>query len=348
MRALPPSIVSLLVGLTGACGSGQPTETVTANITTFAGTGLTGSANGSGSAASFKDPTGIAVDSAGNVYVADAGNNLIRVITPAAVVTTLAGDGTVGSADGSASAASFSGPNGVAVGSGGAVYVADSSNNLIRMVSSAGDVTTIAGTGAQGSANGAGSAASFFSPGGVAVTATGEIFVADGGNNLIREVSSAGAVTTFAGDGLIGSADGAAADASFDLPYGVAVDSAGNLYIGDFNNNLVREVTSAGVVSTVVGAGDAMLDFPAGVAVDAAGNVYIADSDNNVIREISAVGVISTVAGNGTVGSADGSDGVATFDTPTGVAVDAAGNIYVADGGNNLIRLITPVAVAGP
>src|SRR5580704_1074230 len=148
MQAVQASIMRLfvVVALTAACGGGEPSATVTANVTTVAGAGPAGSANGTGSAASFKDPTGIALDGGGNVYVADAGNSLIRMITPAAVVTTLAGDGSVGSADGSGSAASFSGPNGVAVGSGGTVYVADSGNNLIRMVSSAGDVSTIAGT----------------------------------------------------------------------------------------------------------------------------------------------------------------------------------------------------------
>jgi sugar lactone lactonase YvrE len=329
-------------------------------VTTLAGqAGSAGSADGMGSAASFYQPDGVAVDGAGNVYVADTSNHTIRKVTPAGVVTTLAGQaGSVGSADGTGSAARFSGPSGVAVDGAGNVYVADTYNHTIRKVTPAGVVTTLAGqAGSVGSADGTGSAASFYWPDGVAVDESGNLYVADYGNDTIRRVTPAGVVTTMAGQaGLSGSADGTGSAAQFSLPEGVAVDGSGNVYVADSGSHTIRKVTPAGVVTTLAGepgswggadgtGSAARFDHPAGVAVDGSGNVYVADLGNHTIRKITPVGVVTTLAGQARGGSADGTWIAARFFDPFGVAVDGSGNVYVADSGNHTIRKVTPAGV---
>ena len=205
-------------------------------ITTLAGQCPYGSADGPGSVARFRDPGGVAVDGAGIIYVADANNNTIRMISPTGVVMTLAGSaGQAGSADGTGNAARFNGPEGVAVDGAGNVYVADTNNQLIRKISPAGVVTTLAGSpGQNGTADGTGSAARFYLPYAVAVDGGGNIYVADYGNNTIRKISPAGVVTTLAGSaGQSGSVDGTGSSALFNGPNGVAVDSGGNVYVAD-------------------------------------------------------------------------------------------------------------------
>ncbi|MEZ4364381.1 MAG: NHL repeat-containing protein [Kofleriaceae bacterium] len=328
-------------------------------VTTLAGTaGMPGSADGTGAEARFSAPMGVAVDSAGNVYVAE-GTSTIRKVTAAGVVTTLAGTaGMQGSADGTGAAARFSRPTGVAVDSAGNVYVADQNNFTIRKVTAAGVVTTLAGTaGMQGSADGTGAAARFSGSSGVAVDSAGNVYVAEG-TSTIRKVTAAGVVTTLAGAaGMQGSADGTGAEARFVLPWGVAVDSAGNVYVADTNNFTIRKVTAAGVVTTLAGAARlrgsedgtgaaARFAYPWGVAVDSAGNVYVADQSNSTIRKVTAAGVVTTLAGTaGTGGSADGTGAEARFFNPWGVAVDSAGNVYVADANNATIRKVTAAGV---
>jgi len=266
-------------------------------VTTFAGSaGVTGSTNATGTAASFNRPQGVAVDVSGNVYVADSGNNLIRKITSGGVVTTLAGSGSPGSANATGTAASFNQPVGIAVDSSGNVYVGDSHSFLIRKVTSGGVVTTLAGSGSSGSANATGTAASFDNPFGVAVDSSGNVYVADNWNNLIRKITPGGVVTTLAGSGSPGSANRTGTAASFKTPNGIAVDSSGNVYVADFGNNLIREITSGGVVTTLAGSGSlgsanatgtaASFNGPAGIAVDASGHVYVGDSGNDLVREI--------------------------------------------------------------
>ena len=311
-----------------------------------------GFADGTGHSARFAGPSGVAADSAGNIYVADTGNSTIRKVTPAGVVTTLAGWGP-GSADGTGRAAQFNDPSGVAVDGVGNVFVADSGNDTIRKVTPAGVVTTLAGlAGSPGTTDGTGSAARFSVPSGVAVDRAGNIFVAAFWNHTIRKVTPAGTVTTLAGlAGSQGSADGTGSAARFSGPSGVAVDCAGNVYVADKWNNTIRKVTSAGVVTTLAGlAGSwgsgvdgtgsaARFWNPAGVAVDSAGNVYVTDNLNNSIRKVTVAGEVTTLAGQaGGPGSADGTGSAARFSAPFGVAVDGAGNVYVADSGNSTIR----------
>ncbi len=326
-------------------------------VTTLAGTaGQFGSADGTGSAARFDDPTGVAVDGTGNIYVADTVNDTIRKITPAGVVTTLAGTaGQAGNADGIGSAARFDDPTGVAVDSAGNVYVADEVNDTIRKITPAGVVTTLAGSPGQiGSADGTGSAARFDDPTGVAVDSAGNVYVADRGNDTIREITPAGVVTTLAGSpGQAGSSDGTGSAARFFDPYGVAVDGAGNVYVADTQNETIRIITPAGVVTTLAGspgqAGSAdgtgsaaRFLLPQGLAVDGAGNLYVADTGNYTIPVITPAGVVTTLAGSpGQTSSADGTGSAARFGFPTGIAVDGAGNLYVADFGNDTIRKLS-------
>ncbi len=280
-----------ITGQTLSCAAAQ------ADVTTLAGTTTFGDVNGTGSAALFHNPAGVALNAAGDIYVADSANNEIREITPSGVVTTLAGSSTAGSANGTGSAASFYHPVGVAVDPAGDIIVADTDNNEIRMITPAGVVSTLAGSTTAGSANGTGSAASFYHPVGVAVDASGNIYVADFGNNEIREITPTGVVTTLAGSTTAGDANGTGSAASFFGPLGVTVDGSGMLYVTDGLNNEIRAVSEAGVVTTLAGstvAGSAngtgsaaSFDTPFGIAVvQASGVLYVGDFGNNEIRQI--------------------------------------------------------------
>jgi len=346
----------LLLACIGACGANTP-----GSLALFAGDmGGAGNVNGAGAAASFNFPNNVATDSAGNVYVGDRGNHTIRKITPAGVVSTFAGTTDVfGSVDGIGAAASFNRPRGVATDSAGNVYVADELNHTIRKITPAGVVTTLAGTaGVVGSTDAAGAAARFNSPVGVATDSSDNVYVADEFNHTIRKITPAGVVSTLAGmAGVIGSTDAAGAAASFFLPRGVATDSAGNVYVADTSNHTIRKVTPAGVVTTLAGTAGtpgstdatgaaASFNFPRDVATDGAGNVYVAEFGNNTIRKITPAGVVTTLAGTaGSVGSADGAGAAASFNFPSGVATDSASNVYVADTNNHTIRKITPAGV---
>ena len=266
-------------------------------VSTLAGTAdSVGSADGTGAAARFNESTGVATDSAGNVYVADAGNSTIRKITPTGVVSTLAGTaGATGSTDGTGAAASFNEPTAVATDSAGNVYVADTTNSIIRKITPAGVVSTLAGAaGSAGSADGTSTAARFNEPTGVATDSANNVYVADAGNSIIRKITPAGVVTTLAGTaGSVGSTDGTGAAASFIIPFGVATDSADNVYVADIFNNTIRKITPAGVVSTLVGTAGrsgfspgplpAVITAPSGIALSGT-TIYF--STNNAIAKV--------------------------------------------------------------
>ena len=340
-------LLAIIAFFISACGNELEFNTVPASsavsVSTLAGSGAQGAINSTGIYATFYEPTGVAVDASGNVYVADYRNNLIRKINATGSVSTLVGN-TQGFANGTGSYALFNQPTGVAVDAAGNVYVADNNNHLVREISPAGVVTTLAGSGLQGSSNGPATGASFSYPQGVAVDATGNVYVADYGNNLIRKISAAGLVTTLAGKDSAGANNGVDTAATFNQPTGVAVDGAGNVYVADEGNNLIREISPAGVVSTFAGSGapgstngtgvKASFNGPTGIAVDASGNVYVADYGNNLVREISPGGVVITL-GSAATGNSK------LFKGPYGVAVDAAGNVYVADYGYNTILKIS-------
>ena len=333
------------------------------DISTVAGNGTPGfSGDGSDpTKAQMNSPTGVALDSAGNLYIADSLNCRIRKVASGGSISTFAGNGTLSySGDGGpASKAQLNTPQGVAADAAGNLYVADTLNNVVRKVSLNGTISNFAGNGGAGSAGdgGAATSAQLNGPQGLAVDASGNLFIADTMNAKVRKVSASGVISTVAGSGTpgYGGDGGAAASAQLNLPFGVAVDSSGNLYIADFGNSRVRKVSASGAIATVAGNGSAgysgdggpaakaQLTGPQGVAVDAAGNLYIADTENNAIREVTADGRISTVAGNGVAGySGDGGPATsAQVGNPVGVAVDAVGNIFTVDASNR-VRQVYP------
>ena len=313
---------------------------------------------------------GVAVDAAGNLYATDQDNNLVFKVSPTGALTVVAGNGIPRfSGDGGpATGASLYRPTGVAVDAAGSIYIADTGNGRIRKVGLSGIIGTVAGNGKSGFSGDGGPAtsASLDGPSGVAVDAAGNLYIADstssysGGNNRIRKVSPSGIISTVAGNGTAGfSGDGGlATNASLNVPSGIAVDAADNLYIADARNNRVRRVAPSGIISTVAGGGSgfpggngpatsASLSWPSSVAVDAAGNLYITDQGNGRIRKVSPSGMISTAAGSGQ-GGFTGDGGPATLASlwrPTGVAVDAAGSLYIADQLNNRIRKVSPSGI---
>ncbi len=333
-------------------------------IETVAGNGTPGFSGdgGAATATQLNGPTGVALDGAGNLYIADASNRRIRKVDAAGVITTVAGNGRqgYGGDGGPAVAAQLSFPIGVALDGAGNLYIADSVSNSIRKVDAAGVITTVAGDGTRGYGGdgGAAVAARLYGPTGVAPDGAGNLYIADGGNSRIRKVDAAGVITTVAGDGVLGnSGDGGPASAARLIsPRGVALDGAGNLYIADSVGNRIRKVDAAGVITTVAGDGTegfsgdggpataAQLRDPTGVAVDGAGNLYIADWYDNRIRKVDySTGVITTVAGTGMNGySGDGGlPTEAQLQRPQHVALDGAGNLYIADRFNNRIRRVS-------
>jgi prepilin-type N-terminal cleavage/methylation domain-containing protein len=337
----------------GVCPGDNAPGTVVNNgvVTTIAGSGTVGYNDGNGISAQFNQPAGIAVDSSGNIYVGDLG---IRKITNSGVVSHLAGSlyGGYGYADGTGASALFSGADFPAVGASGDIYVVDTNNNAIRKVTSAGVVTTFAGTTGYGYAEGPGASALFRNPVGIAIDASGNLYIGDHNNASIREVTSSAFVSTFAGAVPVAYsyADGTGTSARFNGPEGIAIDSAGNLYMADYNNNDIRKITPAAVVTTLAGSGAAgyadgtgiraIFNNPTGVAVDSSGTVYVADSGNNRIRKITPAGVVTTLAGSGAAGYADGTGTSAIFNKPYGIAVDASGALYVTDFNNYRVREI--------
>lgn len=328
-------------------------------VSTLAGAvGLTGTTNGLGSAARFYIPTGLDVDTNGNVFVADQGNNLIRKIAMDGTVSSYAGNATTtGAADGVGGYARFQTPMGLATDANGNAYVADMDNHTIRRVAPDGTVTTVAGTpGVSGKTDGIGTSAQFHSPIGVALDASGNIYVADSGNNTIRKITPSGLVSTLAGTaGTSGTTDGLGSAALFNYPRSLTVDkSTGTIYVSDSGNHTIRKIAADGTVTTLAGmagtngssdgAGiSAMFYWPFGLALDGSGNLYVADTSNNTIRKIAlSTGFVTTASGTtGVSGSLDDSLIYALYWYPTGLTIDDAGNIYVADTGNSLIRKIS-------
>jgi len=315
------------------------------SVSTLAGDGSFGSRDGQGKSAQFYLPFGGGVDAAGNIYVADQGNNLIRKLSPGGLVATVAGNGTRGFADGNALEAQFSSPYDVAADASGNLYVTD--GNRIRKISTAGIVSTIAGNDTSAFADGPGAVAKFNSPAGITLDASGNIYVADQSNNRIRKISPDGLVSTIAGNGVDGFRDGAAADAEFGLPFGVAVDASGNVYVSDLENLRIRKISGAGSVSTLAGtsttgykdgnAATAEFGSTLGISVDGSGNVYVADGINNVIRKIDPSGTVSTFAGDGKEGGNEAPVSSAEFRSPADILVGGNGTFYVIDYLNNRV-----------
>jgi uncharacterized protein (TIGR03437 family) len=338
------------------------------DITTVAGNGLFAYSGDGGPAAraELNSPHAVATDAAGNVYIADTANNVVRKVSTSGTITTFAGNGIfgVGGDGGAATAAQMMGPAGVAVDAQGNVYISDTTGQRIRVVTpSNGQINTYAGNRTTGYSGDGSSAinAELNTPTGLAVDTSGNLYIADTLNSAIRKVTPAGTISTVAGTGIQGYAGdgGPATGAELYYPQAVAVDSGGNLYIADTQNNRVREVNTSGIISTVAGTGafgysgdgswavNAQITAPVGVAVDSLGNLYIADS-NGVIRKVFPNATIATIAGNGGIGySGDGGAATsATLNSPQRVAVSTGGLVYLADAGNNAVRMLEP-ACAG-
>lgn len=322
----------------------------TYTVSTIAGNGVSGYANENGVNASFHQVKGITIDATGNLFVADAGNNRIRKITPAGDVSTYAGNGSMGFQDGDLSTATFSTPSDVVFDSSGNMYVLEAGNNKIRKISTGGLVTTVAGSGGNGYEDGVGTSAKFNYPLGFAIDAADNIYVADSENNRIRKVTPAGVVSTLAGQAIFGFNDGVGASAQFRTPSSILVHENGDLYVGDLNNHRIRKVTPEGVVSTVTGvaAGDSDGDLataryrgPSGMVKDSDGNIFVADYANNRIRKITPTGMVSTIAGTSAMGYEDGDGATAAFNGPVDIIIDKNGDLYITDSKNYRIRKIT-------
>lgn len=316
----------------------------------LAGSGVNAFAEGTGAAAQFNYPTGIVRDASGNFFVADRDNHRIRKITPAGVVTTFAGSGAAGFVNGTGTAAQFNQPYGITMDGSGNLFVADRINHAIRKITAAGVVTTIAGNGNPGATNGTGAAATFWEPLNLAVDASGNIFVADYRNYVIRKITPAGVVSTFAGTaGSSGFTNGTGTSASFSGTFGITIDGSGNLFVGDHQNSCIRKITPAAVVTTVAGIGtqgwhDGRVDSaqffnPTQLIADAAGNIYVSDTYNNRIRMITATGHVITLAGTGSAGYVEGAGTSAQINFPIGITADFENSdLFICDFQNHRIR----------
>ena len=334
-------------------------------LTTVAGNGA-GTYSGDGGPAinaSLYSPQGVAVDAAGNLFIADYYNNRVRKVSTNGLISTVAGGGNGGDG-GLATNASLGNPASVALDGTATLFIADYYNSRIRAVGTNGIISTVAGTGTRSYSGDGGPAtdATFTLPTGLALDGLGNLFIAAPANQCVRAVNTDGVIQTVAGIGTNSSKNGAysgdggvATNASLNGPSGVGADSLGNLFIADNGNNRIRKVDTSGIITTVAGNGtagysgdgafatNASLQFPDGVAVDSLGDLFIADTGNNLLREVTANGIITTVAGNGT-GAYSGDGGPATNASlfrPRGVTVDSSGNLFIADSYNNRIRKVT-------
>ena len=302
-------------------------------------------------------PVGVQVDASGNFYVSDAAGQTVRKISSDFKISTLTGNAlSQGSTDGVAGNAKLNEPTGLVLNADNSLLLADTSNAALRQISTVGTVTTFAGTsGSKGSTDATGTAARFSAPVGLTRDGSGNYYVADQTNHTIRKISASGVVTTLAGTaGQSGSVDGTDVAARFNLPTGITCNAQGDLYVSDLGSHLIRKITAAGVVTSLAGqagasgssdgSGTAARFFkPAGLAIDSAGNIYVADMGNSTLRKISASGVVSTLAGLPTIdGLMDGTGSNAWFAEPQGLTLDSAGNIYVADTANAVLRKVTP------
>jgi uncharacterized protein (TIGR03437 family) len=340
-------------------------QTTAFTISTVAGTTVPAffGDNGAATSADLNTPIAVAVDSSGNLYIADSANERIRKVTKSSgKISTIAGTGIAQyTGDGAAAtAASLNIPYGIAVDAAGNVYISDLKNHAVRKIGTNGNITTIAGTGTFGYTGDGGPAASaqLNQPIGLAFDSAGNLYIADSNNYCVRKIDTSGIITTVAGvGGSLGfSGDGGqATKAKLTQPFGIAVDGRGNLYITDSGNHRVREVSN-GVITTIAGstkgfngdngpAAKALLNNPWGILSDANGNLLVSDYGNYRVRSISAAGIITTVAGFApNYGGDGGAATLATLNSPTGLAADSSGNIYIADAGNNVIRQLTPSA----
>ncbi len=319
-------------------------------VSTFAGSGAQDNLDGVGVQASFFIPTGIVFDASGNLFVADLYNHVIRKITPNAEVTTFAGSGTPGSIDRLGTTASFYYPNSLAIDTNGNLYVSDMTNNKIRKITPSGLVTTFAGSGTYGGEDGTGISASFKTPKGLVFDTSGNLYVADSGNNKIRKINTVGEVTTFADLNAIDILEGIVKFGGFTYLSHLVIDKSGNLFASCEYNNKIRKITPGAVISTFAGSGtngstdgtgiNATFFLPTGLAIDTNENIYVCDQFSNKIRKITPSAVVNTYAGSGRSGSLDGLANIARFEGPSGLTFDSSGVLYVAENSNKIRKIL--------
>ena len=361
------SITAFYEGATGSYYASASAGVSPSNIiTAFAGNqtaGYTGD-GGQATSAEINNPFGVAFDASGNMYIADAGNNVIRKVTPGGVISTFAGTGTLGyTGDGGpATSAHLNDPVGIALNDAGDLFFADKGNNVIREVNTSGVISTVVGNGTAGYTGDGGqaTAAELDEPQGVLCNPGGVLIFADTDNSVIREVTPSGVISTIVGDGTSGyTGDGGQATAAeLNHPIDVAYDTTGDLFLSDTNNNVIRKVTPAGIITTIAGNGtsgytgdggpatSAEFYLPEAIAFDASGNLFIADYENSVIREVTPAGVISTAVGDGSFGYSGngGPAGGAALFAALGVTFNSSGQLFIADTLNSQIRQVTPTS----
>ena len=334
------------------------------SVTTYAGNGSAGFTNGNAGSAKFNGPYGICMDKSENLFIADGGNNCIRKITPAGVVSTYAGTGVAGYLDGTSSTAKFNSPFDLCADDSGNVYVSDFSNHRIRKISVNGTVSTIAGSGTAGYMDGTAGVARFDFPRGICIDKQGNLYIGDSWNHRIRKIDNMGNVTTYAGGGssMGVSSPGSYVDANdtsarFHTPTGLSIDKSGNIYVADAYNHRIRKINTSRVVTTYCGSGPtgvsnggyadgsssaAVFNTPTEVFSDSSGNLLIGDTFGNKVRKVDVSGNATTIAGKDSSGFTNGAGNVAKFNYARGITSNFAGDkIYVVDFNNHAIRLIT-------
>lgn len=330
-------------------GGAIPTEPI---VSTFAGTGVVGSTDGSASTSRFNYPTVIVFDNQNNLIVVDRSNHKIRKITPTGNVTTIAGAGTAGSLDGASITATFRYPDGAIVDSNGNVFITDQSNHKIRKLDTSNIVTTIAGSGTLGYLDGTGVATRFYYPAAMAIDSNDNLFIADYSNHCIRKINPLGVVSTYAGiGGSSGNVDGNNSIAKFNGPTGLCFDNVGNLYVADYNNNKIRKIDTSGNVSTFCGTGvtgnvdgnatTAQFNKPGVICFDGIDTFYVTDSGNHNVRKVDMLGNVTTYAGTSVAGAVDENALSASFRDLTGIVSKNKDELFIADYGNHKIRKIT-------
>ncbi|WP_051638328.1 IPT/TIG domain-containing protein [Maribacter sp. Hel_I_7] len=359
---LPPKaysgIVKIIIGEQEFDGFVFDYEISDVNVSIITGSIDSGFVNGSASIAQFSRPNDITVGVDGNLYVSDTGNNSVRKVTYEFIdnllagisVTTLAGNGNYGFANGSGQDAQFDAPVGITSDSNGNIYVADLFNNSIRAITPSGEVTTLLDLNSSELIPILGQNFSF-NPDGLAIDDEDNLYITERSSHSILKVAFSGEISRIAGDGTSGYVDGNGTSAKFSYPKDIAVDSNGNLYVTDNGNNVIRKISTSGDVSTFAGStvsgfsngtgAIASFNYPQGITIDSQDNLYVVDVGNHSIRKIDMLGSVTTLAGNGISGFTSGIGSQAMFNQPRGISIDTNGNLYVADSGNNSIRLIT-------